>query len=59
MQVDHRIVAKPFRLPVQLVVRPDQEFRGYAGQILAGSIRVGDPITRVAVGADGARSRES
>ena len=45
MQVDHQIVAKPFRLPVQLVVRPDQEFRGYAGQILAGSIRVGDPIT--------------
>ena len=45
VQVDHRIVAKPFRLPVQLVVRPDQEFRGYAGQILAGSIRVGDPIS--------------
>ena len=45
MKVDHQIVAKPFRLPVQLVVRPDQEFRGYAGQILAGSIRVGDPVT--------------
>ena len=45
MKVDHQIVAKPFRLPVQLVARPDQEFRGYAGQILAGSIRVGDPIT--------------
>jgi sulfate adenylyltransferase subunit 1 (EFTu-like GTPase family) len=45
VQVDHRIVAKPFRLPVQLVVRPDQEFRGYAGQILAGSIRVGDPVS--------------
>ena len=44
VQVDHRIVAKPFRLPVQLVVRPDQEFRGYAGQILAGSIRVGDAV---------------
>ena len=45
VQVDHQIVAKPFRLPVQLVARPDQEFRGYAGQILAGSIRVGDPVT--------------
>ena len=45
VDVDHKIVAKPFRLPVQLVVRPDQEFRGYAGQIVAGSIRVGDPIT--------------
>jgi len=45
VQVDHRMVAKPFRLPVQLVVRPDQEFRGYAGQILAGSIKAGDPIS--------------
>jgi sulfate adenylyltransferase subunit 1 len=44
VQVDHQIVAKPFRLPIQLVARPDQEFRGYAGQILAGSIRVGEPI---------------
>ena len=45
VQVDHQIVAKPFRLPVQLVARPDQEFRGYAGQILAGSIRAGDPVS--------------
>ena len=45
VKVDHQIVSKPFRLPVQLVARPDQEFRGYAGQILAGSIRVGEPIT--------------
>jgi sulfate adenylyltransferase subunit 1 len=44
VEVDHQIVAKPFRMPVQLVARPDQEFRGYAGQILAGSIRAGDPI---------------
>ena len=28
-----RSSSKPFRFPVQLVVRPDQEFRGYAGQI--------------------------
>ena len=28
--------AKPFRFPVQLVLRPDQEFRGYAGQIVSG-----------------------
>jgi sulfate adenylyltransferase subunit 1 len=45
VEVDHRIVAKPFRLPVQLVVRPDQEFRGYSGQILSGLIRVGEPVT--------------
>jgi sulfate adenylyltransferase large subunit len=34
----------PFRLPVQRVVRPDASFRGYAGQIVAGSIRPGDPV---------------
>ena len=33
-----------FRFPVQLVVRPDHEFRGYAGQIASGRIRTGDRI---------------
>ena len=32
-------------MPVQLVLRPDQEFRGYAGQIASGTIRPGDSIT--------------
>jgi len=44
VEVDHQVVSKPFRFPVQLVVRPDQEFRGYAGQVAAGAVRVGDPI---------------
>ena len=35
----------PFRMPVQLVVRPDQDFRGYAGRIASGTIRPGDQIT--------------
>ena len=29
--------AKPFRFPVQLVLRPDHDFRGYAGQIASGT----------------------
>jgi sulfate adenylyltransferase subunit 1 len=33
-----------FRLPVQRVIRPDQHYRGFAGQIAAGTIRRGDPI---------------
>jgi bifunctional enzyme CysN/CysC len=33
-----------FRLPVQLVVRPDQQFRGYAGTIASGSIHAGEEI---------------
>jgi sulfate adenylyltransferase large subunit len=35
---------KPFRLPIQRVIRPDQHYRGFAGQIAAGSIRKGDTI---------------
>jgi sulfate adenylyltransferase large subunit len=45
VEVDRNASAKPFRFPVQLVIRPDDEFRGYAGQIASGTIRVGDPIT--------------
>jgi bifunctional enzyme CysN/CysC len=37
-------LAGPFRLPVQYVNRPDQSFRGYAGTISAGTIRIEDEI---------------
>ncbi len=33
-----------FRFPVQYVVRPDQDFRGYAGQVASGVIEPGDPV---------------
>jgi sulfate adenylyltransferase large subunit len=33
-----------FRLPIQRVVRPHQDFRGFAGQITAGSIHAGDEV---------------
>ena len=36
--------AGPFRMPVQWVNRPDQDFRGFAGTIASGQIRPGDPI---------------
>ncbi|WFU07043.1 adenylyl-sulfate kinase (plasmid) [Rhizobium sp. CB3171] len=34
----------PFRFPVQLVMRPNSDFRGYAGRIASGKIAVGDPV---------------
>jgi sulfate adenylyltransferase large subunit len=34
----------PFRFPVQRVVRPNHTFRGFAGQIASGTVRVGDEI---------------
>ena len=33
------------RMPVQWVCRPDQEFRGFAGSIVAGAVAPGDPVT--------------
>lgn len=34
-----------FRFPVQLVIRPHLDFRGFAGQIATGRVRVGDRVT--------------
>jgi sulfate adenylyltransferase subunit 1 len=45
VEVDRNASAKPFRFPVQLVLRPDDVFRGYAGQIASGTVRVGDTVT--------------
>ena len=37
-------VNAPFRLPVQRVIRPDQHYRGFAGQIAAGTLWPGDRV---------------
>jgi bifunctional enzyme CysN/CysC/sulfate adenylyltransferase subunit 1 len=34
----------PLRFPVQLVVRPDANFRGFAGQVARGMLRQGDRV---------------
>jgi bifunctional enzyme CysN/CysC len=36
--------SQPFRLPVQWVNRPNLDFRGYAGTIASGVVRVGDEV---------------
>lgn len=33
---------KAFRFPIQYVIRPDLDFRGFAGQIASGTVRPGD-----------------
>ena len=45
VQVHRNLPALPFRFPVQMVIRPNQDFRGFAGQIQSGIIRVGDTVT--------------
>jgi sulfate adenylyltransferase large subunit len=44
VHVQRNLPALPFRFPVQLVSRPNDEFRGYAGQIASGTVRVGDTL---------------
>ncbi|MDA7945999.1 MAG: sulfate adenylyltransferase subunit CysN [Hyphomicrobiaceae bacterium] len=36
--------ARPFRMPVQWVNRPDSDFRGFAGTITGGTLRKGDRV---------------
>ncbi|MFE1265594.1 sulfate adenylyltransferase subunit 1 [Streptomyces albogriseolus] len=49
VSVDDRPDEGPARLPVQYVIRPrtgrHRDYRGYAGQIVRGVVRVGDPVT--------------
>ena len=47
---DTEDAGKPFRMPVQWVCRPSQDFRGFAGQIAAGSVSVGDEVTSASSG---------
>ena len=44
VQVLANMVDTAFRFPVQLVSRPNQNFRGYAGTVASGQIRKGDTI---------------
>jgi len=41
---------QPLRFPVQYVIRPDQYFRGYAGQIATGTLQVGDEVVALPSG---------
>jgi sulfate adenylyltransferase subunit 1 (EFTu-like GTPase family) len=45
VEVERSTALGSLRFPVQLVIRPNQDFRGYAGQLLSGTVRVGDTVT--------------
>ncbi|MFX8425888.1 sulfate adenylyltransferase subunit CysN, partial [Acinetobacter baumannii] len=36
--------ARPFRMPVQWVNRPDLDFRGFSGLIASGRVKPGDAV---------------
>jgi bifunctional enzyme CysN/CysC len=50
VRVDDDRQAGPFRMPVQWVNRPDLDFRGFAGEIVGGTVRVGDAVRVVPAG---------
>ena len=47
----------PLRLPVQYVIRPDQDFRGYAGRIASGTLAAGDQLKILPSGQEAAVSQ--
>lgn len=41
---------RPFRMAIQYVIRPNQDFRGFAGRIASGMVSVGDKIVTLPSG---------
>ena len=44
VQIRQQYSDAPFRFPVQYVNRPNLDFRGYAGTVTSGAVRVGDEV---------------
>jgi bifunctional enzyme CysN/CysC len=44
IEVEDALPSQPFRMPVQWVNRPNLDFRGFSGQIAAGTVRPGDRV---------------
>jgi len=52
VEVRKQQIEHPFRFPVQWVSRPSADFRGYAGTVVAGSIKTGDKVRVLPSGAE-------
>jgi bifunctional enzyme CysN/CysC len=50
VDVDEDTTARAFRMPVQWVSRPHLDFRGFAGTVASGLVRVGDAVKVVPSG---------
>ena len=44
VEVEERALAKPFRMAVQWVNRPNLDFRGFCGTVASGEVRPGDKV---------------
>ncbi|MDV6265177.1 adenylyl-sulfate kinase [Rhodococcus sp. ACPA4] len=57
VEIADDIQTRPFRLPVQWVNRPNLDFRGFAGQIVGGTVNSGDRIRILPSGAESTVAR--
>lgn len=57
VDVEAGIDLERFRLPVQLVIRPDLDFRGFAGTISSGVVRPGDRVVSLPSGVESSVAR--
>ena len=57
VEVEEDLQKAPFRLPVQWVNRPNQDFRGFAGQIAAGRVKPGDVVRALPSGRESSVAR--
>ena len=44
LNLDHDRAEESFRFPVQYALRPDRNYRGFAGQIVSGAVQKGDLV---------------
>ncbi len=52
VEIELAVAEAPFRMPVQWVNRPHHDFRGFAGQIVSGTVRPGDRLRVLPSGRD-------
>lgn len=50
VEIAHDKNYENFRMPVQYVIRPNLDFRGFCGTVAAGEVKVGDPIVTLPSG---------
>ena len=57
VEIASDIQDKPFRMPVQWVNRPNLDFRGFAGQVISGTVKPGEKVRALPSGRSSTVSR--